>query len=186
VIKFFKSSRENEFTRQIKPYLQGMYRQAYRLTTNQDDAEDLVQDLLMRLFEKKVDLSEIERPQSWLMRSLYNLFIDDLRKKNHLPIDNKENLSNEIIDFTGDYSKSPHILHQQDYTNKNLINVIKTLNMDQQALISLHDVEGYTLAELSEIMDIPIGTLKSRLHRARQSLRDIISMEPFTEKNRLK
>ena len=189
IFTFLKSTPETRFSAQIRPHLQRLYHQAYRLTNNQDDAEDLVQDLLLQLFEKKVDLKGIEKPVYWLLRSLHNQFIDNYRKKNRLPIDNKEKKSDEIIDSMGDEQDSPHKLHEQAYTSQKLKNAVKTLNPDQQSLIALHDIEGYTLTELSQILELPLGTLKSRLHRARQSLREqLISnnenlMEPF-DKNR--
>ena len=190
VINFFKPSHETQFARLLRPHLQRLYTQAYRLTGSQEDAEDLVQDLLIRLYEKQVDLNDIEKPISWLLRSLYNQFIDHYRKKSRLPIDDKESESEYIIDSMCDDAKSPHTLLEQSYTSKSLRDAINTLNSDQQALISLHDIEGYTLTELSEVLDTPVGTLKSRLHRARQSLREQLlqdqpSWEPLPEEKRV-
>lgn len=190
VINLFKKSRKSEFTHQIRPHLQTLYRQAYRLTGSQADAEDLVQDLLIHLYEKNVDLTLYENPASWLLRTLYNLFIDHYRKKSRLPIDNKESDSDQIIDSISDEVNSPHSLLVQQHSRNMLETIIKSLNQEQQVLISLHDIEGHTLLELSEVMNTPIGTLKSRLHRARQALREKIdpemfSKEPFSENIRV-
>lgn len=185
----FKASREKLFSTQIQPHLQNLYRQAYRLSGNQEDAEDLVQDLLIRLYQKEINLNDIEKPASWLVRTLYHQFIDQLRKKNRLPIDSKESESHEILDSLYDDTEAPHTLIETNAINQSLRNAINTLNPDQQALITLHDVEGYTLVELSDILKTPVGTLKSRLHRARHSLREILSQdqhprEPLTNKQR--
>ena len=190
VINLFKKSRKTEFTQQIRPHLQILYRQAYRLTGSQESAEDLVQDLLIQVYEKNIDLKSYQKPAGWLLRALYNLFVDQYRKKNRLPIDDREASSDEIIDSISDESESPHTLLEQQNTRKSIETALKSLNPEQQLLISLHDVEGYSLPELSEIMTIPIGTLKSRLHRARQSLREIIDpellrMEPFAKNLRV-
>lgn len=177
VFEIFKTSRQSRFTNQIQPHLQNLYKQAYRLTGSQENAEDLVQDLLIRLYEKDIDFNNIEKPHSWLLRSLYNQFIDNYRKKNRLVIDQKDADSTDIIDSLADQSQSPAYIAEQSLTAKTLQQAIATLNPDQQALIALHDVEGHTLQELSEILDTPTGTLKSRLHRARQSLRENLSKD---------
>lgn len=190
VINLFKSTPEKRFSALIRPHLQRLYHQAYRLTNNQDDAEDLVQDLLLRLYEKNVDLEKIEKLTSWLLRSLYHQFIDNYRKKSRLPIDDKEAKSEEIIESTESLQQSPQSLHEQQHTGKNLQNAIQQLNPDQQAIIALHDVEGYSLPELSQILELPLGTLKSRLHRARQTLREQFNAqnydlrEPFVKNER--
>lgn len=188
---FFKSTSESHFSGQIRPHLQRLYHHAYRLTNSPDDAEDLVQDLLLRLYEKKIDLENIEKPVHWLIRSLHNQFIDNYRKKSRLPVDDKEIKSDEIIDSMGDEERSPHQLHEQVHTSQRLKSAINTLNPDQQSLIALHDIEGYSLTELSQILDSPVGTLKSRLHRARHKLREHLFseneelMEPFDKNKRV-
>lgn len=186
LLNIFKAPSQNRFTDSIRPHLNRMYQQAYRLTQNQDDAEDLVQEVLLRLYEKKIDLKTIEKPASWLLRSLYNQFINNYRKKSRLPIDDKESDSDEIINTIANNQKSPHQLHQDEDSLHKLQSLISELNPDQQALIALHDIEGHSLSELSEIMDLPLGTLKSRLHRARSTLREQITenyqdiSEPFS------
>jgi len=190
LLNLFKTSPEKHFSALIRPHLQRLYHQAYRLTNNQDDAEDLVQDLLLRIYEKNAELENIEKLASWLLRSLYHQFVDNYRKKSRLPIDNREDKSEEIIESTEGFQETPQMLYEQRDTNKNIQHAIQQLNPDQQAIISLHDIEGYSLPELSEILDLPLGTLKSRLHRARQTLREeFISkkpelMEPFVKKDR--
>lgn len=189
LFNFFKPSNESRFSQQIQPHLQRLYKQAYRLTVNQDDAEDLVQDLLLRLYEKDIDFETIEKLSNWLLRSLYHQFIDNCRKKSRRPIDDKEEKSDEIIASMWDEHESPHLIHEQTNSTKKLQNAIKNLKPNEQALISLHDMEGYSLSELSEILELPLGTLKSRLHRARHTLRDNLSqdqylMEPFVKNKR--
>ena len=182
--KYFSPSKEKRFASQISPHLQNLYRQAYRLTNSQDNAEDLVQDLLLRLYEKQLNFSEIQNLQGWLLRSLYNQFIDNTRKQNRSPVDLREFDSDTILESHSDDSLSPHMLFQQQLTEKALIQVMLKLNPDQQALMALHDIEGYTLTELSDILDTPTGTLKSRLHRARKTVRNELLTEPFTENQR--
>lgn len=193
-LNIFTPSAEKKFADLIRPHLQHLYHQAYRFTNNQDDAEDLVQDLLLSLYAKKMDLGNIEKPANWLLRSLYHQFVDNYRKKNRLPIDHRESKSDEIINELSSDVAAPHQIHEQKHTAKQLNDAIKQLNPDQQALIFLHDVEGHTLTELSNILDLPLGTLKSRLHRARKTVREQLLLpnqdknttivEPFIKNNR--
>ena len=188
IVTLFKKSAESRFSEQIRPHLQNLYRQAYRLTQDQDDAEDLVQDFLLRLFEKQIDLSEIENPSTWLLRGLYNLFVDNYRKKSRLPVDDRELNSDEIIENIRGSSLTPEKQYIESFTQARLKTAITKLNPDQQALIALHDMEGHKLTELAEIFDTPLGTLKSRLHRARKDLRDLLKNDekagnPFHETN---
>lgn len=190
LFNFFKLTDETRFAEAIRPHLKRLYHQAYRLTQHQDDAEDLVQELLLRLYEKKIDLNSIDKLASWLLRSLYNQFINNYRKKSRLPLDDRDSNSEEILESLALENESPHQLHENNYTNHHLQQLIRQLNPDQQALISLHDIEGHNLTELSEVMDLPLGTLKSRLHRARKTLRDQLSenkpesLEPFDDNQR--
>lgn len=190
MLNFFQSSPEKRFSALIRPHLQRLYHQAYRLTNDQDNAEDLVQDLLLRLYEKKIDLKSIDKLANWLLRSLYHQFIDNYRKKSRLPIDEREITSEEIIEGMQGAFDSPQQIHQQTLSSQTLHKAVKQLNPEQQALISLHDIEGYSLPELSEILEQPLGTLKSRLHRARKTLREQFTsqdhdlMEPFIKNDR--
>ena len=181
---YFNAGKEQRFASQIRPHLQNLYRQAYRLTNHQDNAEDLVQDLLLRLYEKDIDFSEIQNLPGWLLRSLYNQFIDNTRKKNRSPVDLREMDSDNLLASQGDDSSSPHTIFHQELTEKTVLQAMLKLNPDQQALMALHDIEGHTLTELSDILDTPTGTLKSRLHRARKIVRNELLMEPFTENKR--
>jgi len=62
---------------------------------------------------------------------------------------------------------------------------VRQLNPEQRAIVAMHDVEGYSLEELAKMLETPIGTLKSRLHRARQRLRALLPMEPFSADERV-
>ena len=71
----------------MRPHLQSLYRQAIRYTENRDDAEDLVQDLLLKLFPRLDELERIDRLPPWLARVLYRLFVDDFRRRQRSPIE---------------------------------------------------------------------------------------------------
>lgn len=161
----------------MKPHIEGLYRFAYRLTGSANDAEELLQSLLSRMFLRFEKMQEIENLKSWLFRSLYNLYIDTYRKHKR---EDQLFVTSENDDI-GQHETTPESVTELSLEQKQLMKHIDTLNDDQRSVLLLHDAEGYTLVELEDILQTPIGTLKSRLHRARIQLKESLSTEPFTE-----
>lgn len=167
----------------IAPHLEPLYRVAFRLTGIREEAEDLVQDLLIRLYPRRDELAAVDQLRPWLARVLYRLFIDRIRAAGRSPIDEQD--GDAEIDEQYDAAPGPDHLADTVLTRERLQRALNELNSDQRILISLHDIEGYTLAELVEILDTPLGTLKSRLNRARARMRESIPMEPFRDPRRV-
>ena len=180
-----KSRYTREFEQLLLPLLDNLYRYAYRLCGQQADAEDLVQELVTRLHTKQVDLAGLDNHKTWLLRALYNLFVDLHRKeKRHLMvIDSYSDAAMEPDQVEG-ISANPEEIATQRSGMQQIEQALQYLNPEQRALIALHDIEGHTLQELENITGTPLGTLKSRLHRARQTLRDHLR-EPFAERRRV-
>jgi RNA polymerase sigma-70 factor (ECF subfamily) len=139
-------------------------------------AEDLFQELLIKAFGKLDDLVDIDQPGSWLSRVMYNLFIDEQRRfarqrlrtveEGFLPGDGLEG-------FAG--TDNPEADHRRYEQFRQLDAALAQLSDDHRVIVLLHDTEGYKLNEIHELMNIPVGTVKSRLHRARARLRDILT-----------
>lgn len=174
-ISLFSKQRGGDvsFEEIISPYVEHLYRIAYHYTQNQSDAEDLVQDLLVKLFPKTAEMRQVDNLKAWLARSLYNLFIDKTRQANRQPTNKAESLDDENQYFTP--SAAPSSTPQQHDLIRDLERALGQLSEDHRLVVVLHDVESYTLEEVSKIYDIPVGTLKSRLHRARAQLRKYLS-----------
>lgn len=149
-----------------------LYKVAYQYTGNQYDAEDLLQDLLISLFAKQEELSTVEKIKPWLMRCLYHRFIDLYRQKSRQP--ELEDINDENVQPLFNHIDNHQINDQQDA----IFHAMNTLTNEQRAVVTLHDINGYTLPELAKITDTPLGTLKSNLHRARAKLREHISIRP--------
>ena len=81
-LSFFKPSKSRRFDALVRPHLDAMYRFAYRLAGQQQDAEDLVQDVVVKLFPKLDELESVDQLRPWLNRVLYRQFIDQVRRKN--------------------------------------------------------------------------------------------------------
>ena len=185
IFNYFSRSKAQRFERQIHPHLDNLHRYASRLTAQPDDAEDLVQELLLSLYRKDINLDSLENATTWLLKSLYHQFIDFTRKQNRNPgLPNTQALDNLLANIPDEDSQAEQ-LAERAALQRQIHAALATLNPEQRALLVLHDMEGFTLGELVPILDVPLGTLKSRLHRARQALREHIFMEPFSESERV-
>ncbi len=163
----------------VRPHLDRLYRLAYRFTGSADDAEDLVQALLVKLVPQEKRLAEVEQLGPWLARSLYYLYIDLTRHRSNSPLDHSDGEGEAALhELTADEAYQPEEVVEQLLTRQRIAEALERLPDEQRAIIAWHDIEGYTLEELAEQHGIPIGTLKSRLHRARARLRAIL-MKPL-------
>jgi len=171
-VKLFPGpSAQSEFSRLVLPHVDHLYRLAYRFTNNSQDAEDLVQDLLTKLYPKLEELKEVESLRPWLDRIMYRLFIDKIRYEQRRPISDCDDTDPDEFTHSG---YSPDVQLDQVLTQERLQVAYERLNEDQRAILAMHDIEGYTLGELENMLETPIGTLKSRLHRARKQLRSFL------------
>ncbi|HIJ77792.1 MAG: RNA polymerase sigma factor [Desulfobulbaceae bacterium] len=161
----------------IRPHLDNMYRLAYRFTASEADAEDLVQEVMVKAYLKKNDITEISNLKAWLAKVLYRTFIDQQRKfwRSPLKLLKTSNHAQDDYDYLEVISSpepGPAEVWESKIVNRQIHAALKALNPKQRAVCVLHDMEGYTLLELVALLETPIGTLKSRLHRARATLRD--------------
>lgn len=167
-----------QFEQLLQPHLQQLYRLAYRFTGQRDDAEDLLQDLLLKLYPRLDELQSIEKPGPWLARVLYRQYIDRLRSKKRSPLQPMDD-EQAVYEVHASDDAQPSDVADTAIKSRLLQAALDQLNEDQRTAIMLHDVEGYSLQELQQILDVSQGTLKSRLSRARAKLRELLQiMEP--------
>jgi RNA polymerase sigma factor (sigma-70 family) len=178
-----------EFERLMREHVAPLYRAAYRWTGAVDRAEDLVQQLLVRLYPRLAELRELDRLRPWALRVMYRIFVDGIRRERASPVQfGAETAADEA---TGedepwlDPGPGPAELAEQELTQERLLRAWERLGEDHRVVLSLHDIEDYSLPELSQIMDIPLGTLKSRLHRARARLRELLAAERIVAADRV-
>lgn len=164
--------KEQSFDELLAPHMSNLFKVAYQYTGTKHDAEDLLQDLLEYLFTKQNELRKVEKLKPWLMRCLYNRFIDLYRKKKRQP--NLEDIDDEKVQPLFRHFDN----HHKEEINQEVMAAIGKLSPEHRALVTLHDINGYTLPELSQIMDVPLGTLKSTLHRIRATLKQHITIQP--------
>ena len=165
------------FETRMAPHLDRMWRLALRLQGNPTDAEDLVQDLLLRAWKHRRTLLALEAPGPWLARVIYRLHVDRWRRRGVLG----DALSMDDEDHpvaVPDPAAPEAVLASADLDAT--LDAIGRLPEAQRTVLLMHDAEGYTIEEISRIQDVPVGTLKSRLHRARAAVRKRISDGTFS------
>lgn len=171
-------SKQQAFTAFVRPHLDKLYRLAFRLTGERDDAQDLVQEVMLKLYPQVDRMADIDEPGTWLGRVLFNRFIDTRRSmaaRRLYLVDNSDYSGNPDLAR----SESPDAEQQAggELAMRRIQAAIAQLKEDHRIVISLHDVEGYTLAEIAAITGTPLGTLKSRRQRARERLQEILQID---------
>ena len=172
-------SRRARFDALIRPRLHELYSQAYRLTGSREEAEDLVQDLVIKLYENRTRLEDVDNLRPWLYKAMYRQFLNRLRSTSRSPFGYLDGNSEEELDAIEGGEKNPEKITEQHMQLQSLQKGLYKLNPDYQHMIVMHDMEGFTLTEIASMLDAPLGTLKSRLHRARNALRQELSREPL-------
>jgi len=172
-----------DFDKLLRPHMSHLYRIAYRFTGSQADSEDLLQDLLIKVYQRPEDLDGVERLRPWLTRVMYRMFIDNRRRYArspiHLAVDNNNEDGEPIYENIACEAPIPEEQQSRQDQSKMLSRAMDRLSEDHRLVVMMHDVEGFTLEEISTVLDSPIGTLKSRIHRARARLRDLIGELPL-------
>jgi RNA polymerase sigma-70 factor (ECF subfamily) len=167
---------QQTFERLLRPHLRRLYRLAFRLTGNAADAEDLMQDVLIRLFERADELSSIADLRPWTSRVLYNRFVDHRRRakrRRFEVVESSADLAEGGIHQLPSPAYGPDVDAAIALDLQRLEGVLAAMSEDHRVLVLLHDAEGCTLEEIAAMTAIPIGTVKSRLHRARERLRQL-------------
>ncbi len=160
-----------EFEALVRPHLDGLYRLAYRLTGHNQDAEDLVQELMMRLYRSPHDLAQVASPGPWLVKALHNLFVDQWRHRRRTPFGHLHHEPWEALFENEAGIQAPEQEAHAADLRRQVLAALYSLRKEHRALLVLHDVEGRSLPELADVLHLPLGTLKSRLFRARRKLR---------------
>ena len=163
------------FEKEFLPHIDSMYNFAYRITFDEDDAKDLVQETYLKAFRFIDSFQEGTNAKAWLFRILKNSFINDFRKKSKEPakVDYQEVetfYNSDEVDET--ITSDLRVEAVQEMIGDEVSNALNALAVDFRTVIILCDLEGFTYEEMAKILDIPIGTVRSRLHRARNLLKE--------------
>lgn len=162
------------FERDVLPLLPGLYSAALRMTRNPSDGEDLVQETYLRAYRGFAGFEEGTNLKAWMYRILTNTFINAYRKKQREPVTVQDEdiedwfLYDRLGESGVEASAEAEVLER--IPDEDVRAALDALPEGFRLAVVLADVEGFSYKEIAEILDIPIGTVMSRLHRGRRSL----------------
>lgn len=176
--QYSEKEKLNIFNQEFMPHINSMYNFAYRLTLDADDAKDLLQDTYLKAFRFIDSFQQGTNAKAWLFRILKNSFINDYRKKSKEPskVDYQEvETFYNSDDVDRQITPDLRVEALQDMIGDEISIALNSLDVDFRTVIILCDLEGFKYEEMAKILDIPIGTVRSRLHRARNLLKEKLS-----------
>lgn len=175
-----REERDARFVADALPLLDQLYAAALRLTRNPADAEDLVQETFAKAYAGFGSFTPGTNLRAWLYRILTNTFINIYRKKQREP---QQTDASDIEDWqlhqaashSGTGLRSAEAEALDALPDDTIRRALEELPDDFRIAVYLADIEGFPYKEIAEIMDTPVGTVMSRLHRGRQMLRQSLS-----------
>jgi RNA polymerase sigma-70 factor (ECF subfamily) len=163
------------FERDVLPVLPSLYGAALRMTRNPSEAEDLLQDTALRAYRGFATFQEGTNLKAWLYRILTNSFINTYRKRQREPqtVDGPEDVEEWFL-FDRLGGRSAERSAEEDVLERipdaDVKSALESIPENFRIAVLLADVEGFSYREIAQIMDVPIGTVMSRLHRGRKAL----------------
>lgn len=161
-----------EFEARINPFTGYLYNLAYRISGNQHDAEDIVQEVLVKMYRQFKRWRDADNPRAYFARAIYNQYVDNIRKQSRH--NQSVDIEDEVIQADENTANAPDLATDKDMTLDRVTQALQSLSEDHRSVIVLHDIEGYTYEEIGDIMDIAVGTAKSRHSRARRALGELL------------
>jgi RNA polymerase sigma-70 factor (ECF subfamily) len=160
------SAKQRKLCKRLEAGRGRLFRMAYAWSHNTDVTDEVVQETMIKAMKNVDKVKNIDSLDGWLFRVLSNCFIDLCRKqRDAIDIDDVVLIDRE----------TPETIHSQNEMLASVRSAIATLPFKHRQIITLIDIENFSYAEVASILDIPPGTVMSRLNRARQSLRTLLN-----------
>jgi RNA polymerase sigma-70 factor (ECF subfamily) len=166
---------QNDFQLEAFPHKDALYNYALKIVRDPDDAQDLVQDTYYKAFKNYHQFKTGTNSKAWMFMILKNTFINNYRKLKREPIkvdyDEIENIYENVkSNWTNENNLDLEFYH--NLLDDELSDALSKLPKKMKEVFLLCDLEGYSYEEIAEIVNIPVGTVRSRLHRARKFLQE--------------
>ena len=156
------------FKTKVLPVKDKLYRFALKLVKSEPEAQDIVQEVLIKVWEKRNELDEVENMEAWCMRVTRNLSLDKLKSKHASKTSGME----EDFEISQGEKVTPYRSTEMKDIMENIGNLISSLPDKQKQVIQLRDVEGFSYKEIGDIMEIDMNQVKVNLFRARKAVRE--------------
>ena len=170
----------------VHRYARHVYNIAYRMVGNEADARDLSQEAFLRVYRVLRRVEPGIPLESWLHRIVSNLYIDLLRRRPRVRVESLDvplpTPRGEVLREFPDLTFSPEAVLEKERLDRAIQGALGALSADLRLAVVLSDVEGFSYEEIATILRVPLGTVKSRLHRARQILQQ--RLRPYVEARR--
>ncbi len=164
-----------DFESATMPFVDGLYNAAYRMSRNAQDAEDLVQEAYLKAYKYYDKFEEGTNLKAWLFKILKNTFINSYRKKQNVPpqadfADIEGGFESAVSDQAPVAIEDPETELLAEVLDEDVQRALDELSDDYRMAVVLADLEGFSYKEIAEILDVPVGTVMSRLYRGRRKL----------------
>ncbi|MEM9391973.1 MAG: RNA polymerase sigma factor [Bacteroidota bacterium] len=156
------------FKTKVLPVKDKLYRFALKLVKSEPEAQDIVQEVLIKVWDKRDEMGEVENLEAWCMRVTRNLSLDKLKSKYM----SKTSGMKEDFEISQGEKVTPYRSTEMKDTMENIENLILSLPDKQKQVIQLRDVEGFSYKEIGDIMAIDMNQVKVNLFRARKAVRE--------------
>jgi|SRR6516165_1821276 RNA polymerase sigma-70 factor (ECF subfamily) len=159
----------------LREYLDGLYSYALVLSRNQAEAEDLVQETCLRALRAMERLRRDSNVKSWLFTILRNIWLNQLRQRKTAPDMVELEADERVADRAVDSSRDPHAAYVSDLEREQVRRAVERLPLEFREIILLREYEELSYEEIATMLQCPVGTVMSRLARARTKLRDLLA-----------
>lgn len=157
----------NRFKAEVLPLKNKLFRFSNRFVKDEELAKDVVQECMIKVWEKREDMHLVQNIEAWCMQLVRNRSLDKLRSKHVKKTDAFE------VDFdTRKERDTPHMVVERSDMMKRIIKLMEELPNRQREVMHLRDIEGYTYKEIADALDVDINLVKTNLFRARRKLKE--------------
>ena len=154
------------FQLEVLPGKNKYFRYSYSITGNRELSEDIVQEVLLKIWDKRTELTDVINKEAWCMRMIRNLSIDKLRVKAN------QGESLDKVSGFNDPGPTPIEVTLNNEFQESIGQMIGNLPENQKEIVQLRDIQGYSYKEISELLSLDLNTVKVTLFRARKQLRE--------------